>query len=307
MARKNQLDPTAYNALVGFDGDWRDSWWNQDYLEMTANRLALSNVRTILDLGCGIGHWGLRIAALCHPDAHLHGVDRESSFLERARTKAAGRRATFTELHGEDLVSQFGPDAFDLVTCQTVLMHVEDPAAVLAQMVAVLRPGGVLLAAEPDNSANTISSVAQSQRDRNTLLKAMELRLVCRDGKKALGHGDEDVGVEMVSLMHDAGLVDIDCRSNDRCAFMIPPYDEPKQRLELQNTKLENEGMLREVMRSRYLAGGGDPDRFETLWAAAWALMRDRHESLQRGDYVNAGGFMHYLVSARKAPVEAAS
>ena len=45
------------------------------------------------------------------------------------------------------------PDAsFDLVTCQTLLIHLADPSAVIAEMARVARPGGLVLAAEPRTS-----------------------------------------------------------------------------------------------------------------------------------------------------------
>lgn len=43
------------------------------------------------------------------------------------------------------------PDSYDLVHCRALLMHLPDPLAALQRMAAALRPGGVLLAEEPDN------------------------------------------------------------------------------------------------------------------------------------------------------------
>jgi len=50
----------------------------------------------------------------------------------------------------------FADATFDLVTCQTVLMHIADVAVALTEMVRVLAPGGLLLAAEPNNLAGTL-------------------------------------------------------------------------------------------------------------------------------------------------------
>jgi SAM-dependent methyltransferase len=41
-------------------------------------------------------------------------------------------------------------ERYDLVHCRALLMHLPDPAAVLARMVGALRPGGLLLAEEGD-------------------------------------------------------------------------------------------------------------------------------------------------------------
>jgi ubiquinone/menaquinone biosynthesis C-methylase UbiE len=44
------------------------------------------------------------------------------------------------------------PDSyFDMVTCQTVLIHVKDITIALNEMLRVLKPGGLLAVAEPNN------------------------------------------------------------------------------------------------------------------------------------------------------------
>jgi ubiquinone/menaquinone biosynthesis C-methylase UbiE len=49
------------------------------------------------------------------------------------------------------------PDAsFDLVTCQTVLIHTPNPGAALDDMLRVARPNGLILAAEPNNVAGAL-------------------------------------------------------------------------------------------------------------------------------------------------------
>ena len=39
-------------------GEQRDSWWNQDILALLGQRWGLEKVNTVLDVGCGLGHWG---------------------------------------------------------------------------------------------------------------------------------------------------------------------------------------------------------------------------------------------------------
>ena len=72
------------NALKGrpehsaeFFGDTRDHWWHDDFIEMVAERWRLEFVCSILDVGCGIGHWGRVLARSVPKDARLVGVDRE--------------------------------------------------------------------------------------------------------------------------------------------------------------------------------------------------------------------------------------
>jgi 2-polyprenyl-3-methyl-5-hydroxy-6-metoxy-1,4-benzoquinol methylase len=42
------------------------------------------------------------------------------------------------------------------VTCQTVLIHIPDPGVVTDEMIRVARPGGLVLAGEPNNVAGAV-------------------------------------------------------------------------------------------------------------------------------------------------------
>jgi len=39
-------------------GEVRDYWWNHDFLQLMAKRWNLETVDSVLDVGCGVGHWG---------------------------------------------------------------------------------------------------------------------------------------------------------------------------------------------------------------------------------------------------------
>ncbi|MGA1192723.1 MAG: hypothetical protein ACO3XO_10635, partial [Bdellovibrionota bacterium] len=40
-------------------GRQRSFWWNSDFLSLMATRWNLRNANKILDVGCGVGHWGM--------------------------------------------------------------------------------------------------------------------------------------------------------------------------------------------------------------------------------------------------------
>src|SRR4029079_4372233 len=83
-----QTPADDYSFLVGFEGDWRDTWWNADFLELMARRWRLSEARRVLDVGCGAEHWGRQLPPYLPPDATITGVDREAAFVEKANAKA---------------------------------------------------------------------------------------------------------------------------------------------------------------------------------------------------------------------------
>src|SRR5690348_11841123 len=69
-------------------GEYRDFWWNTDFLELMARRLGLDQAKSILDVGCGVGHWTQVLAPVLHPGAHVTGVDREETWVTRATERA---------------------------------------------------------------------------------------------------------------------------------------------------------------------------------------------------------------------------
>jgi SAM-dependent methyltransferase len=96
----------------------------------------------VLDLGCGY-HATLLRALLPHLAAGI-GVDVDVS--EQARSYD---RLAFLEMSLEDALPELDDSRFDLVLLISVLEHLSDPAAVLAECHRVLKPDGLLLVNVP--------------------------------------------------------------------------------------------------------------------------------------------------------------
>ena len=96
----------------------------------------------VLDIGGGTGGFAVRLAELGHrvtvvdpsPDA-LAALDRRAGEAGSSRSPVAGRP-------GQRCSTWSRPGSADLVLCHGVLEVVDDPAAALATLGAVLRPGG---------------------------------------------------------------------------------------------------------------------------------------------------------------------
>jgi SAM-dependent methyltransferase len=97
----------------------------------------------VLDIGGGTGGFAVRVAELGarvtvvdpSPDA-LAALDRRARELSVEVSAQQGDLSTLLEVTG--------PSSADLVLCHGVLEVVDDPAAALATLRQVLRPGGVL-------------------------------------------------------------------------------------------------------------------------------------------------------------------
>ena len=94
-----------------------------------------------LDVGCGTGNLSRH---LLNAGAQVTGADLSTKLLDEAtRRFAASGRFETVPLNGRDL--QPIPDGtYDLVATYSVLHHVPDYAGLVAEMVRVTRPGGVI-------------------------------------------------------------------------------------------------------------------------------------------------------------------
>jgi SAM-dependent methyltransferase len=298
-------DPQRYVDLAGFAGTWRDLWWNRDFLDLIARRFRFERVREALDVGCGAGHWGRALLPLLPPEARLVGVDREPAFLEMARGQVDPARSEYLVGTAEKL--PFADDSFDLVTCQTVLIHLRNPVVAIAEMRRVLRPGGLLLASEPDNRAGNIALLGGEPRPSDEdMEKIFAMLLRCDRGKLALGEGDQSIGGRVPGLFAAAGLAEVMAYTNDRCMTFHPPYQRGDMKVAIEQELAWSRDDVSVLCGSRsdnlrfFEAGGGSVEAFDDCWAAVRRWMTLVREGLARGDYHAARGFVMYLVGGRE-------
>ncbi|MGK5082377.1 methyltransferase domain-containing protein [Bdellovibrionota bacterium FG-1] len=284
-----------------FFTDARNFWWNADFLKWMAQRWNLSGVRQILDVGCGVGHWTKAVLQNLPSDARVTGVDREAGWVSQARAEFVVQkdRVSFIEASAEHL--PFPDHSFDLVTCQTLLIHVLDPRQVILEMLRVLKPGGLIVAAEPSNLAQTKTSV------QTTVEEAMELHrilLVCERGKIALGEGDNSVGDLLPGIFSELGIQNIQVYLSDRASALYPPYIAPGQSEAIADELRDVEAGYflfgREDTRRFFLAGGGSEDEFGRLYATGLRYQAQVKEAIKQGTFHCGRGHVTYLVSGRK-------
>ena len=110
-------------------------------------RVAPRDDPLILDVGTGAGRLPLLMARNGRFRGRVIGLDASRRMLERARRKVEAERfdAYISLLHGDASKLRFPDDCFDVVTCLETLEFLPDPRRALAEMIRVLRPGGLLL------------------------------------------------------------------------------------------------------------------------------------------------------------------
>ncbi|MUM28957.1 class I SAM-dependent methyltransferase [Mycobacterium sp. CBMA295] len=94
-----------------------------------------------LEVGAGGGSVARWLGGRVGPTGRVVAADLDPRFLD-------GLPALGIEVRRCDITrDEIEPDAYDLVHCRTMVLHMVDPPAVLSRMAAAVRPGGWLLSA----------------------------------------------------------------------------------------------------------------------------------------------------------------
>src|SRR4051794_21249085 len=96
-----------------------------------------------LDVGCGNGAFTELLVERCAPMS-VDGIDPSEAQLAYARTRPASRVAKFHQ--GDAMALPFADDTFDAAVMPLVIFFVPEPAKGVAEMVRVVRLGGMVSA-----------------------------------------------------------------------------------------------------------------------------------------------------------------
>jgi SAM-dependent methyltransferase len=152
-----------------------------------------------IDLGCGPAGVLELLADRVGPSGRIVGLDSDPAHVEMARALMLEREIAAEIVQGNATATGLAPASFDVVHARTLLVNVPDPAAVVAEMARLARPGGFVLLQEPDLAGRICyPPIPEWDRLLEVFVEAFE-----RDG------ADLHVGRRLPTLLREAGLVDV--------------------------------------------------------------------------------------------------
>ena len=150
----------------------------------------------VLDVGSGAGEFLIEVASAVDSVTAV-GIDVSKVMVETAASRAQSAGVDLKFQVGDAQRLDFPTDLFDCVNCSRVLVHLEDPAAAVAEMARVLKPGGRVAIIEPDFDSLMIDS--------DDLEVARAVRRELSDGLR-----NPDIGRRLHRLLVDYGLQPLD-------------------------------------------------------------------------------------------------
>jgi SAM-dependent methyltransferase len=164
------------------------------------DQLGLPPAARMIEIGCGPQGCLELLSDRVGPSGSVVGVEVSPEAVELARRFLEEHGITNAEvLHGDPKSTDLPRESFDLATARLVLVNIPEPEALVAEMVALVKPGGIVALHEADWRAH-VCDPSLPAWDR--LMAALE------DYATANGI-DLFVGRRLPRLLAAAGLSDV--------------------------------------------------------------------------------------------------
>jgi 2-polyprenyl-3-methyl-5-hydroxy-6-metoxy-1,4-benzoquinol methylase len=150
----------------------------------------------VLDLGTGLGHVAMQVAAMVGPEGSVVGIDQAGTALEVARRRA-GPNVRFEQGDAHEF---HDPEPFDAIVARLLLFHVAQPADLVRRQTKALRDGGLMVLIDFDlGGAGSEPPVELAQQALDWI----------EAGFRSAG-ANPRIGARLVTVLRDAGFEGIE-------------------------------------------------------------------------------------------------
>ena len=124
-------------------------------------RAGIQRGMSVVDLGCGVGMTTQLLAELVGPTGEVVGVDYSAAQVEQARALLPTGLSNVRVIEASATDTGLRREAFDVVYCRFLLIHLQDPESALREMHGLLKPEGIM--AIEDGDLTSASSEPRSK------------------------------------------------------------------------------------------------------------------------------------------------
>jgi len=210
MTTQTHTTPTPTSSTYVFDQAWQKELERLRSLEALFDPASQRHLLArgvgagwhCLEVGCGAGSLALWLADRGRPSGSVLATDLDPRFVG-----GHGRNNLMVIRH--DLTQDaLTPATFALIHARALLVHLGDPRAVLARLVAALRPGGWLLIEDVDfgGAAATMLGRYSVPTDNAATCERMYHAIAAVFARAG---ADATFGAQLPALLSGAGLEDI--------------------------------------------------------------------------------------------------
>jgi ubiquinone/menaquinone biosynthesis C-methylase UbiE len=220
----------------------RNHWFNRDFLDLMAKRWQLSGYSSLLDVGAGLCHWSKLLVPYLKPKSHITALDNDVKWAKGSTDieRFFNRYSAYIDfVKGDAHELPFADNSFDVVTCQTLLIHVNNPELVLQEMKRVVKKDGIIICSEPNNRIQTLLQDTSNQDDKiEDVLNRVKQNLYFEKHKQQVHNGNQSFGDLLLGTMNMLGFKNIQSYLNDKLVAIYPPYTSMEQQAKI-NTYLK--------------------------------------------------------------------
>jgi ubiquinone/menaquinone biosynthesis C-methylase UbiE len=215
----------------------RNHWYNPDFFELMARRWGLNQYTSLLDIGAGMCHWSKLLVPYMKPDAAVIAMDNDKKWSkgsEEIEQYFQNLGASIKFVKGDAHHLPFEDDSFEVVTCQTVLIHLKNPDQALREMKRVVKPDGIVICAEPNNRVQALIQDTSNKDDNiEEILERVKQNLAWEKQKIQEQRGNSSFGDLLTGNMNALGFTDLQAYLNDKLVSIYPPYETAEQQAKI--------------------------------------------------------------------------
>ena len=173
------------------------------FTEQLFRRAGIASGMNVLDIGCGVGDVSLLTARLVGANGSVTSIDLDAAALETLKARAATEGVDNIECVEANVHEWTGSQKFDAVVGRHILIHANDPLAMLRRCRVALQPRGLAVFQEYDFSVVHRGWPSTPLHDR-----VMDVY------DRFFAHAARsNIGSRLWNLFLEAGFVRPDCRA----------------------------------------------------------------------------------------------